>query len=293
MVGVHPELYGLPETHLLMESTVEAFSRHCGNASFAMADGTLRAIAECFYGEQTDETVGLAMGWLNRRGSWSTGMVFEALAEQVHPRRLVDKSSSMPRSLTFLNRASELFPRARYLHIVRHPCSYSESVMREVEREAKSGVVPLWLRRLASAPFDPVNVDPYQGRTYDPQSGWFYIHSQLREFLEPLPANRWLRIRGEELLADPAHVLCGIAEWLGIRSDHAAIQAMQHPEKSPYARLGPSLARHGNDLAFLMNPSFSPAPRTEVSLDGPLPWRPDGREFQSKVKELARHFGYV
>ena len=77
-----------------------------------------------------------------------------------------------------------------------------------------------------------------------------------------------------------------------MRADAEAIDEMKHPERSPYACFGPPGARYGNDTFFLESPALRPARAKPQSLDGPLSWRDDGREFSAEVRELAQRFGY-
>jgi hypothetical protein len=296
MVGQHPQLYGLPETHLLVADTVAGFWQVCRGESFDMADGVLRAVAELGFNGQEDSTVDLARGWLRRRLPCTTGLVFEALASWAYPRILVDKSPTMCYDAAYLQRAAEMFPRARYLHLVRHPRSYADSVLRAIaEAEAeRDGEVPRWLRVLASSPYTP-KLDPQSERftRYDPQDGWFLLNDRLRRFLERLPGDRSLLIRGEDVLSSPDETLARIAGWLGLRTDSAAIDEMKHPERSPYARYGPDGARFGNDLAFLDKPCFYPQHLAPATLDGPVEWRADGRTLTAPVLDLAAQFGYT
>jgi hypothetical protein len=102
-----------------------------------------------------------------------------------------------------------------------------------------------------------------------------------------------MRVRGEDLLRDPDRVLQDIAAWVGVRTDPEAIRQMKHPERSPFAFLGPPGARYGNDRFFLENPALRASSVTEaLSVEGQLSWRNDGVEFCQEVKELAREFGY-
>jgi len=130
--------------------------------------------------------------------------------------------------------------------------------------------------------------------TIDFQKAWYTMNVNLKTFLKGLPEEQTIRIRGEDLLASPETYLRQIAEWLGLRIDDQAIEAMKHPERSPYACFGPPNARLGNDPSFLREPELrrSSHPR-EYSLNGPLPWREDGEEFSLEVRELAEEFGYT
>src|ERR1700724_2104140 len=107
------------------------------------------------------------------------------------------------------------------------------------------------------------------------------------EFLQSVPEEQKLRMRGEDLLTDCEQGLVRIATWLGLRTDPEAIEEMQHPERSPYACFGPPSAALGTDLSFLRSPALQPERARLHTLDGPLNWREDGQEFLPEVKKLA------
>ena len=67
MLGQHPQMYGLPETHLLGAETLAEWWNLCSQATFNMDHGLLRVVAELYFGEQTEYTVKRASGWLRRR----------------------------------------------------------------------------------------------------------------------------------------------------------------------------------------------------------------------------------
>ena len=77
------------------------------------------------------------------------------------------------------------------------------------------------------------------------------------EFLETVTTESSLRLRVEDLLADPSAYSAQVAEWLGYASDNASVYQMLCPERSPFARHGPPNARYGNDptLLWLAAPS--------------------------------------
>ena len=102
-----------------------------------------------------------------------------------------------------------------------------------------------------------------------------------------------MRVRGEDLLSDPKRHLREIAMWLKLRSDSEAIDAMMHPERSPFAGFGPPTARRGGDEKFFRSPAIRPIVRGPESLDKPLPWREDHAAFAPEVQLLARRFGYT
>src|SRR5436190_23118240 len=49
MLGQHPELYGLPETHLFGCKTMAEWWGVCEEQTFPRADGLVRAVAEVFF----------------------------------------------------------------------------------------------------------------------------------------------------------------------------------------------------------------------------------------------------
>jgi hypothetical protein len=292
MIGQHPQLYGLPELQMFGSETVAEWWAVCGQASFPMSHGLLRAVAQLRFGAQTPDTIRLAGGWLRRRSGQSTGLVLEELASAVAPRVVVDKSPSTVYDLAFMRRAHAMFPGARFLHLTRHPRAHSESVLQAVRTAARHGPVPQWLLKLASFESAPPGEPIPPGALVDPQGSWFALHACILEFLRGVPTEQQLRVRGEDLLADPSAALPAVVQWLGVRTDADAVAAMMHPERSPYACFGPTGARLGNDANFLQDPVLRPDRATPRTLAGPLPWRADRRPFRPEVVELATSFGY-
>ncbi|BCY09670.1 sulfotransferase [Actinoplanes sp. L3-i22] len=299
MLGQHPQTYGLPETHLFIADTLAGWWSRGSGESYQMQHGLFRAVAEIFFHEQTERSVALATGWLRRRAGHTAGMVLEELAWAVHPRALVEKSPSTAYSIESMRRADQLFPGARFIHLVRHPRTYGQSVLRyrealgrrvyrPRERAEQVGAVPQWIVDLATVPAG----DGDGGRT-DPQHGWYTLNRNVVTFLASVPAQRWVVVHGEDLLRQPESTTRRLAEWLGLRADEHAVASMLHPERSPFARFGPSGARLGNDIFFLERPALRPSRATPAGLDGALDWLPDGGGFAPEVRDLARHLGYA
>ena len=292
MLGQHPQMYGLPEVHLFGAETMAEWWRQCAEATFNMDHGLMRVVAQLFFGDQTEENVQRAAGWLRRRAHFTTGLVIEGLGECVRPRILVDKSPSIVYRIETMQRVYAMFPQARFLHLVRHPRGHGESVMKYLRERRRLGPVPQnhWLLHLAAYP----NGDENAGASsdIDPQRAWLALQRNIGEFLEGVPATQTLRVRSEDLVGSPKRGLCEVLAWLGLRTDAEAIAEMKHPERSPYAWYGPPSAYFGNDRAFLQDPVLRPARAEKHSLEGPLSWCDDGREFSAEVRELAQKFGY-
>jgi len=296
MLGQHPQMYGLPEVHLFPFESMGARAEYATGATFPMAHGLLRAVAQLYFGSQSPEAIRKAQQWLTARSSLTTNFIFKVLADKVFPRVPVEKSPSNVYRREVLDRIHTWFPRARFIHLLRHPRGYGKSVIKYIEERSTHGPIPPshWLLRISSYP--PPNAPPEyraDNPVFDPQNGWYALQNNILGFLNTLPADRRMRVRGEDLLTQPDRVLPDIAAWMGLRTDREAIERMKHPEQSPYAFLGPPGARYGNDAFFLQDPVLRPSRAAgHMSLEGPLEWRDDGAVFCSEVKQLAQEFGY-
>jgi hypothetical protein len=305
VIGQHPELYGLPELELFGAETVAGWWRLCAEATFPRSHGLLRAVAELCFGGQTEETIKQARGWLRRRGHFTTGYLLETLAELVRPRRLVEKSTTNLYQMEFMQRAYRMFPEAKFIHLVRHPRSQGESVLKFLRLREESGPVTAdhWLRRLAAFPGPQQDASAAQeagspASDVDPQRAWLALNENVCKFLAGVPEAQWIRIRGEDILSEPGRHLSELCRWLGVDDGAEAVEQMTHPELSPYARLGPTGARFGNDRLFLENPTLRPRMNRDdgngiqLGLESPVPWGREGSGFSAETQRLARQFGY-
>jgi Sulfotransferase family len=269
MLGQHPQMYSSLETHLFTCDSMRQWWLKYGATNKVLGQGLLRAIAELVMGHQNEVTVELARRWILRRLAWPAKDVFRVLARQVDPFVLIDKSPLIVDREQHLQRVLTAFPRARFLHLTRHPLGFGRSFLKFFEDLGT-----------------PVAIDP--------QNVWLRQHSTILKFLETVsPAHR-MRVRGEDLLGDPDRRLVEIAEWIGVETSPAAIDRMKHPERSPFARLGPINAPFGGgDPNFFRDPKLHRSKAKPPSLNGALPWRRDGTGFTSEVRDLAQRFGYA
>jgi len=295
MVGQHPQMYALPELQLFGAATVGEWWDHSSRESFPITHGLLRAVAELFFGGQSEQAVTSASGWVRRRSHCSTGIVLEELIDRAYPRIVVEKSPGVVYRQEYMRRMQAMFPKAQFIHLVRHPIGHGQSVLATIRHLSDFEPLPPshWLFDLASArwPYD------LEGQSspispWDPQAAWYALNKGIREFLAAVPADRQLLLRGEDLLAHPEESLRRIAEWRGLRSGPDAIEAMKHPKASPFACYGPASARYGVDLFLSNNPFALGEGQMELDLNMPLPWSEDRVELRPEVKELARECGY-
>lgn len=274
-IGQHPELCDLPEIYLgIADSVGELLDRASERGKRYLAYGLVRVIAELYQGDQSEDSAQAAWAWLRQRRDWSTGRLFHALAERVAPRQLVDKSPTHGQPDN-LQRLRAIFPQARFLHLLRHPRGNCASLYKvHAQRASSAGSQDALL--LAE----------------QVERQWLKVHRHILAFTATLPAGQVMRLRGEDALAEPELYFAQLAEWLGIRTDAAAIDAMLHPEDSPYARPGPPSAPYGNNPGFIDDPRLRRGWPATGPLQGPLEWSPLGAGFTAETLALARSLGY-
>ena len=275
MVGMHPELYGFPELCLWRSATVQHLLQDRADGRGLPAQvrtaGLARALAEVFRGAQDHGSVAWARDWLKQRSDWGVASVFDQLQGRVFPLVALEKSPENSNRQDYLERLDAAYPRARFLHVTRHPVTTVKS-MYEAWKDAG-----FW-----DLPDDMFHMHLL--------GTWLFHHGRIKTFTEALPPDRWMRVRSEDILNAPDVMLPKICRWLGVESSDASIEAMKHPEKSPYARLGPRNALGGNDPKFLRDPAPRPV-LVPTSLELPAAWKVDPWTHVAVV-EFAAYLGY-
>lgn len=280
MIGQHPELYGFPELHLFVGETIDEVMLHHEYRNKPQGPpGLLRTLAELHNGTQTTQTIVEARVWLDQRRDWSIKKLYDYVLEKISPKIGVEKSPITATTRQYIERAYSCFPRAFYLHLTRHPVSARKSLIEFIGNKRKSP-----------------KSDPGSGRQIDPIKLWLNAHQNIVNFTDTLPLGQSMRIKGEDILSEPDLYLPQIADWLGLRTDTEAIEAMKHPENSPYANVGPFPARGGNDGKFMLNPHLRPGKVREPSLKdelekGELKETVDD-EFAEKIIYFSKQLGY-
>jgi len=277
MLGQHPELVGLPELKLFayptiaeLEASLPRFWIERGITH--RSPGLVRALAEFVFAGQTSQSLAQARAWLRERSDWSGADVLDVLLEKLQPRICVEKSPENVETPLALERLAAAYPTARYLHLTRHPIAAQRSIQQHYDR-----------------------ILPGHGQIGQPMSGvaaWFETHRLILRFAATLPADRYMRVRAENVLNDVQPHLASIADWLRIRTDASAIGAMTHPERSPFAALGAadSGVAGGNDPAFLLDPVPRKVPLPQP-LEKPAGWSAEPPVWD-RVVELANYLGY-
>ena len=278
MIGQHPDLAGLPELKLFcapsiaeLEASLPRFWIERGVTH--RSPGLVRALAEYLFGAQDSMALAAARRWLGERGAWSGAEVLDVLLARLGPRIAVEKSPENATSDEAVARLAKAYPAARYIHLTRHPATTQRSMQAYWER---------------IMPDHPLEGQPMLGF-----ASWVDVNRRILAFTAGLPAHRVLRMKAEDVLGGHAAPLIEVAAWLGVSCHPAAIEAMRHPEASPFAHEGPrdSGIIGGFDPGFLQ----SPKPR-RIEPPPPLA-KPEGwsghESLWRMVSDLAERLGYA
>lgn len=282
MIGQHPEAFGLPELCLFIVDKLKEMWMPPTNGieshpTWAI-HGFLRAVAEIYAGEQSAAAITMAHHWAIAREENSVASVYQELVAKIDPLISVEKSPIYTTSLKTMLAIREAFPDARFLHLVRHPISQCKSVM-----SLNHGTFATYVN----------SIEFLDNRAIvEPQIAWHDLNVNILDFLDSVPKELQMRMRGEDIIENPKHYLPIICRWLGIRDDDEATDEMMHTERSPFACFGPFSALFGNDPAFLKGPTLRPHKVKLPPLDAPVPWRKDNKGLRPEVISLAQEFGY-
>lgn len=283
MIGQHPQIYGFPELHLMMRETVgEALAWERACERFLGPPGFLRALAELEFGGQTAENVLSAALWLEDRSHWPSS---DAIAHLVGlAERATGALYALEKSpaITFLphtlERVRRAWPDALYIHVTRHPMTLRRSMDEFFENSRRFGEEEKAARLASSSAIWPVT------------------QRNILDFCATLAPGQYLRLKGEDVLEDAPRMMRQVAQWLGLRTDDEAVDAMLHPERSIYAAIGPVNAPFGNDPKFMLSPAFRPGRPRLPSLDDALAGAEGealGPERSLCLAELAHGLGYT
>src|SRR6202008_1393064 len=138
--------------------------------------------AECMFGNQQLESLALARWWLRERSLWAGADVLDALMERLHPRGCVEKSPENVETDSALARLAAAYPRARYLHLTRHPVTTQRSIQEHLNR-----------------------ILPGHGQHGQPVSGvaaWFETHRRILRFADNLSSDRYMRVKAADVPND-------------------------------------------------------------------------------------------
>jgi hypothetical protein len=275
MIGQHPQLHSFPELSLFRAEYTDQLlvdpPGWLGSPSRNRVGGLLRALAQSHDGKQDEESIERALEWLMARKDWPVANVLDHLLDGVAPLVGVEKSPENSGRDTFLERMGTAYPRARYVHLVRHPVTTVRSMYGAWSTRGWWRVQPELFHQFC-------------------WSLWYYQHKRIADFGKTLPPDRFRRARAEDIANEPDVYLPELCRWLGVDASPDSVRSMKSPEKSAYAALGPSNARGGADLSFLGSPSLRPA-ELPNELSPPDDWILDPWSVLM-VHRLATELGY-
>lgn len=272
MLGNHSKMFGMAETNLFAGDSLGDLLR-LYNRTGRLAHGLLRSVAELGFGGQSEEDIEAVWTWLNDNQDMLTAEIFDGLRNWAGDRALLDKSPIHVTSISNLKRIGHAVEDARFIHMTRHPLAVFESAVRLREAIRGAGMAQAFAGDLT------------------PDSAWLKPNMTILDFLRTIPPERQIRIKGEDLMAEPRLYLPQICEWLKLDTSKDDVEDMLHPERSPFAVIGPSNARFGNDPSFMKNPELREftdtlPPVTEINREV------YGVDFGRDILHHAQLFGY-
>lgn len=273
ILGQHPGVVSVPELNLFTGPTVLDWAMQPGHQVFC--DGLLRTVAQFEFGMQTAESVSAALAWLQERADWPVTTLFDHLRQRVAPAILLDQSPLYTQRPAFLARIINSYPDARFIHLVRNPTAWVESM-------GRWGAMGDLILRMYS--------DPEMGleRPLQPLEIWDVVHDGIGQMLSGLPAHQRITICGEEVVTRPTRVIAETLDWLGLPYDDRTTEDMLHPERSVFASWGPPGARGGNNPDFLSSPHL----RLRDDFDELIKIKAGTMAVPTSVRERARTYGY-
>jgi hypothetical protein len=133
-------------------------------------------------------------------------------------------------SLNTLERSEMLFEGAQHIYLTRHPYAMMESFLR------------IRLDKLfGPSLYGGDDVDPYVVA----EKVWVTSNSNVVEFLKQVDPTRQLRVRYEDLVSDPRHIMQGVCDFLQLPFDEAVLQPYDDKRERMITGLGdPNILQH-------------------------------------------------
>lgn len=268
LLAGHPDTYGFPELLLFMSETVgELQSR----LDWRQLTGLYRTISELHEHSQSDGAIERAREWTRRAADWTTPRLMDYLLGTVAPRVGIENSPPTVTTEGPLALCLAAYPRARFLHLTRHPIDS----IRSMSRDWKA----LW---------HPVPSDRYLLAVS--ATSWYSSHQRIAKTLSELPADRWLRIRAEDLLREPHTWIPKVLHWLQLPCTTEIIETMLRTERWVFSGTGPSGNLAGGSTKYLENPTLHVIPKPGAETYDTFLELP--AQERQRILRLASYLGY-
>jgi amino acid adenylation domain-containing protein len=264
MLAGHRDLFSASELQLLGFGTMrERADAYTGRFS-GWLDGLIRSVMEI---EGLDADAAKASIRAAEAEGVTTKAFYRRLQDEIRPRLLVDKSPSYAMDPGALRKAEADFDGALYIHLVRDPVPMIESFARHhMDQVLHIGEHPFGPRQLA-------------------ELLWTISHRNIGEFLAGVPPERWVRIRFEELVTDPATQMESLCRRLGLPFDPGVLQPYEGVESKMVDGVYPESAPMGD-------PNFLARGRIDPSTAQAGARSAEAVELGAPTIELATSLGY-
>jgi thioester reductase-like protein len=197
MLAGHSRLFSPQELYLGCFSDMAAHDRHLGGTVLNM--GVIATIAELL---SRTGAWNLYVQWT--QGAVSTAEVYAFFSSRLGGRTLVDKSPLFFPPQAVIRRLASLFPRARFVHLVRHPVACISSYV----RERFHGIFP-----------ETHGIDPYDCGEWV----WTRVQEGILELEAELGPGRMHRLYFEDLTGDPERTFRRLCPPLGLSFEPALL----------------------------------------------------------------------
>ena len=264
-IAEHPGACLLPELNLFYEQNLGQTLDAQARAQAPVADGLLRVVAQCCFGEQSADAIQRAALFLRRREHWQSAQLLEALLQALAPRRAVIVDTVAPLHRYILERWHRAVPQALLVHWVSEP--RDQAARMRTQLAGRLVITPDFRDRgRAGAPLAP-------------QLTWFRSH----DLLQSVCASRkdcYLRIHASELGRGlPRQRLAGLMQACAWPA--APAQGWpQYALRDAFRRPGPVNAAGGFEADFYEDTSLESLLRTRQS------YHPDDEILKPQVRRL-------
>jgi hypothetical protein len=274
LLAGHPDIYGFPEMLLFETDTVGGFldrtdlPQPWARVQEIRLSGILRAVSDLLEGSQENPSIGRAKEWLTERSHWSPPQLMDYLLACAYPKIGLEKCPDTVNSDDTLDAFFGYYSQSRYIHLTRHPATSMRSMIR------------YW---------DALNSDK-ERLVVTAASVWYKSHLRIMNRLSRLPRQRWLRIRSEDIVGNPATWLPRVLDWLGLHYDEQIIHQMTQTQNWRFAGTGQSDRLFGGDETFMRSPALRPVPPLAEATFEPAWGLLD--EMVIRMTSLASELGY-
>jgi hypothetical protein len=195
MLAGHKQIFAPPELELLGFNTLEERKTAFSSRYSFWLEGTIRAIMQ-IKGCDADQARLIMQECESQK--MSVQQFYRLMQEWIAGRTLVDKTPSYALDLETLKRAEQYFDNALYIHLLRHP----HAMIRSFEEAKLEQVFFRYQHDFSNRELAELI--------------WVISQQNITEFLKSIPRGRKYFVRFEELVKEPAKVLEGICEFLGL-----------------------------------------------------------------------------